>query len=106
LHLSLGQTPSDVTASGLTIRPDRSIHDPQFIAFIGNILDAGDLVTNLNLLSHGLAFVWITGPPTAYAEPNKKSAMRLIAELHSTVAAWESGGFVQLLSMHSPELIP
>jgi hypothetical protein len=104
LHSSLGGTLADITASfaaaGFEIRPYRSIHDPQSIAFLRDIVGAGDWV--INLLSHGLAFDWSTGPPTAYVEPNNKSAMRNMAELRSTVAAWEAGGFVQRLSAPPP----
>jgi hypothetical protein len=91
---------ADITASfaaaGFVIRDDRSIHDPQSIAFLRDIVGAGDWV--INLLSHGLAFDWATGPPTAYVEPNNKSATTNMAELRSTVATWEAGGFVQRLS--------
>jgi hypothetical protein len=100
LHSSLGETLADITASfaaaGFEIRDNRSIHDPQSIAFLRDIVGAGDWV--INLLSHGLAFDWATGPPTAYVEPNNKSATTNMAELRSTVAAWEAGGFVQRLS--------
>ncbi len=96
----LGETLAHITASfaaaGFEIRPDRSIHDPQSIAFLRDIVGAGDWV--LNLLSHGLAFDWSTGPPAAYVEPNNKSATTNMAELRSTVATWEAGGFVQRLS--------
>jgi hypothetical protein len=75
-HLSLGQTLSDITASGLTIRPDRYIHDPQSCAFLRNTVDA-----------------------TACAEANKKSAMTNSSRL-------ESRSFVQLLSTPPFALIP
>jgi hypothetical protein len=63
----LGETLADITASfaaaSFEIRPDRSIHDPLSIAFLRDIVSGGDWV--LNLLSHGLAFDWSTGPPAA-----------------------------------------
>jgi hypothetical protein len=92
LYLSLGQTLSDITAFGLTLGQTNlyMTHNPLHSYVI--------LLTPETLLSHGLAFDWITSQPTAYAELNNKSAMTNIAELRSTIAAWEAGDFLQRLS--------
>ena len=84
LYLSLGQTLSDITAFGLTLGQTNlyMTHNPLHSYVI--------LLTPETLLSHGLAFDWITSQPTAYAELNNKSAMTNIAELRSTVVAWKA----------------
>jgi len=64
------------------------------------VIGAGEWV--LALLSDGLSFDWNDSPPSAYSEPNNKSASSNMDSLRATVAAWEEGGYIQ--RVHSPPL--
>jgi hypothetical protein len=57
------------------------------------IIGAGDWV--LQLLTTGLIFKWQASPPSAYIEPNNKSATTNMDSLRATVDSWEAGGFIQ-----------
>jgi hypothetical protein len=65
--------------AGFLVRPDRSIHDGQARQFLCGMLCAGSW--HEKLLSDGLAFDWISGPPTPYCEPNNKAAIDNLPQL-------------------------
>jgi len=97
---NLDQILTRLSAAGYVIRENCSIHDAESIKFMQDIIGAGEWV--LHLLSEGLSFDWLSSPPSAYAEPNNKSALSNIDSLRSTVADWEAGGYIQ--RVHTPPL--
>ena len=81
---------------GYCIFDDRTIHDVRCRTFLTDILGAGAWHTNI--LSNGLSFDWIAGPPTRYCEQNNKSALSHLPQLQQTVSDWETGGYIERLS--------
>ena len=81
---------------GYCIFEDRTIHDVRCRTFFTNVLGAG--AWHADILSNGLSFDWIAGPPTRYCEQNNKSALSYLPQLRKTVSDWETGGYIERLT--------
>ncbi len=95
LGTSLAELQADFARRGFSVRPDQSIHDPDSILFMSQVVGAGSWV--LTLLQHGLSCDWAAGSPPPYMEPNNRSALDNLDSLRSTVSTWEQAGFVTRL---------
>jgi hypothetical protein len=92
--MDCGSVICGIRGCGFLVRPNRSIHDEQTRQFLCGMSGAGSW--HEKLLSEGLAFNWISGPPRSYCEPNNKSAFYNLSHLRDTVATWLEGFIEQV----------